>query len=93
MPAHLISLVRFFAAQEDPAGGVSRRDLNLGGFAAPVVQQALVLSQVLLVVMLKQKVPLMALAATILKPVLVPLRPVAAEQVEGARRRRSAGWV
>jgi hypothetical protein len=62
----LISLFSFFDAQADPAGAVSRRDLNLGGFAAPLGQQALVLSQSLLVVILKQKIPLSPLAGRIL---------------------------
>jgi hypothetical protein len=86
-----MSFFSSFDAQEDPPGGVSRRDLNLGGFTAPLVQQAFVLSQALLVVMLKQMVPLMSLANTILYAVSLPLRPVVAEQVLGARRRRSAG--
>jgi hypothetical protein len=52
-----MSFVSAAFAQEDPLGGVSRRDLNLGGFAAPLGQQALVLSHALSVVMLKQMVP------------------------------------
>jgi hypothetical protein len=65
-PAHLISFFSSFDAQEDPAGGVSRRYLNLGGFAAPLGQQALVLSHAALVVISKQKIPLSPLAGRIL---------------------------
>jgi hypothetical protein len=56
-----MTLFSSFDAQEDPAGGVNNRDFNLGGFAAPMVQQALVLSHALLVVILKQMLPLMPL--------------------------------
>jgi hypothetical protein len=65
-PAHLISLFRSFFAQEDPAGGNSRRDLNLGGLAAPVAQHALVLSHAFLVVISKQMVPLLPVECAIL---------------------------
>jgi hypothetical protein len=62
----LISFLSSAFAQEDPAGGVNNRDLNLGGFAAPMGQQSLVLSQASLGVMSKQMVPLLPLVRRIL---------------------------
>ena len=52
-----MSFFSSFFAHVDPLGGVRYRNLNLGGFAAPMGQQALVLSQASLAVMLKQMVP------------------------------------
>jgi hypothetical protein len=64
--AHLIFACMPLYAQLEPGGGVTRRDLNLGSFAAPLGQQAWALSQSLLVVILKQILPSGLLVCTML---------------------------
>jgi hypothetical protein len=65
-------------AQEELEGGFRNRNLNLGGLTAPVGQQSWVLSQALLVVIMKQATRLLPLLATnsMLNAVLLPVSPV-----------------